>query len=500
MPKLKIEFRDEGSAEVSVYNGFNQRVINSIERSNTVDLTPGLYSIQIRRGSDISEQVINLKNEDKVVKIDPPPHYSAVPLFGTVTTHEYYAYTSQEISNKETAQQIGLDSDQEIGQLFIFIRAASSENYDGKPLGRGLSLMHARMEMTITNFDSNDIIENTNDGWLGYSVKASSGYYRLRFKDENRELPIYVFRGWQTQVFITYNKGPKSDSITILMSRMGTGFNPDEKQQLAVDLALQSLKSGSGWLPNDAMQLLLHGKFENPILGLLGGHLLLRREEMSPKPNSNRRNTIHIVLENLRMLIGDAPDVLALETRASLLFRNEVQGIAMEPPMIRLGNEALIQAAANNINLVPEDSEIARLAKYLYADSVWTSWDLTNSFEYQISMGLTSNWSLTNRKTQSLENDSADDRLLLNAMSLIKNIDPLTKVSSFNEEVETEENWVQKALSTQLSSNDKLNDEIMVKMSLDLGLPQSVVLHELKGMSIDKNIGTINLKDLDDSL
>ena len=78
----------------------------------------------------------------------------------------------------------------------------------------------------------------------------------------------------------------------MFLAREGQGFSPRDEVAAGVDLATDSLLNGTDLPPQRALNVLLTGKFENPLLGLIGAHCLLRE----PEP---RKELIHEVLDNL---------------------------------------------------------------------------------------------------------------------------------------------------------------------------------------------------------
>jgi hypothetical protein len=195
-----------------------------------------------------------------------------------------------------------------------------------------------------------------------------------------RELPLYVFNNWQTQMFVFFRKQPLFESATILMSRWSEsadrnnpdyGFDPDDRIADAIDLALRGLQSDVEVLPNRILDILIGGKFENPMLGLLGAHFLLRREKFD-------QGLLSMVLYNMNDLMPGSPDVAALAIMARTNFGLDIDfGRPVNPPMLRPALEALYDLNARRdeyADLIPPGSLIESIAPYRYIDSAYTSW------------------------------------------------------------------------------------------------------------------------------
>ncbi|WP_428266233.1 hypothetical protein [Haliangium sp.] len=383
--RLSLRLPWDGAAQMTVYDGFDRVVLGPVEEDTEAELPAGLYTVRTQRAGDVRDQIVRL-NEDRELSVTPPAHASAAPLTGAVTSHEYYTGPCVTYSQTQTAFPIvapgGLVKPN--SGLMLFVRAHDRKRYDGGPLARDLSLYGPGGAEPITRLDGNDVAVDDDTGWLAYSVLAAPGQYRLRgyHAEVWRELSIHVFERWQTQVFIRYDgpsgQGrPRLDTLTMLLSPMGAGFNPSDESVHAADLALQCLRSPIDWVPGSEMRVLLAEKFGNPMLGLLGAHLLLRRQERR-SPGERKPELIDEVLGNLRGLLGPTPDVLALQCRAARLFDRRLDQLdpIFDTPMLYDGAVAVIEAAALDERLVPEDGDLARYAPVLLSDLPWTSWEV----------------------------------------------------------------------------------------------------------------------------
>jgi len=135
-------------------------------------------------------------------------------------------------------------------------------------------------------------------------------------------------------------------------------------------MGLLGLRLGRDLVPAEVHRELLYGKFDNPMLGLIGAHLLL----MAREPN---RDTIDLVLGNLRdNLLGDVPDVRALAWRAWQRLGGDRPAPTPfdAPPMLRAGLRAVIDADAEVGGLVPADGILSWISRHQRADTAWTSW------------------------------------------------------------------------------------------------------------------------------
>jgi hypothetical protein len=251
--------------------------------------------------------------------------YTATPLANAPTSHEYYTEPSQKWSKETTSSSILGTAD---SSIFVFIRAVDQKRHDPKSnLAEGLVLLDDRGKI-VGDFSPAETRGDNKFGWLAFHALAPHGTLYLRFKsDPVREMPLHLYRGWQTQLFLMFRERPLPGSLKIFMARMGRGFEisgEEGEENEAIDLALTGLQNNQGFLSKKELDLLLYGKFRNPVLGLVGAHiLLLRRGTLDARLTLGNRKTAGIekeerrklqetldtVLGNLDQLIPGSPDV-----------------------------------------------------------------------------------------------------------------------------------------------------------------------------------------------
>ena len=131
--------------------------------------------------------------------------------------------------------------------------------------------------------------------WYGGHVELAPGFYRLRAPRPGLpglEQPLILVENWQVQVFALRTAPPSSaraarsgkpgasagtidlSNDTLFMARPGGGFDPQDPSVRLTELARQGLASGRIPVTEKDLRQVLAGKFENPMLGLFGAHLL----------------------------------------------------------------------------------------------------------------------------------------------------------------------------------------------------------------------------------
>jgi predicted flap endonuclease-1-like 5' DNA nuclease len=201
-----------------------------------------------------------------------------------------------------------------------------------------------------------------------------------------------------TQVFALerpYGPSPDDERAHLLEATiLYRGFDPDvthrhlwfrplphedqERSQRLTELARQGLMNRRDVLPYEVRDM-MWAKWENPMLGIYGAHLmLLDREPGYGVPRvEHEEDPIDwglycTVVHNLRRLLGRHPDVEALalqhEDLADYDYRFEV------PPMLRQSWALIQQATFHRPELVPAGSLASQTSDRLWGGSLWHLW------------------------------------------------------------------------------------------------------------------------------
>jgi predicted flap endonuclease-1-like 5' DNA nuclease len=368
---IEIKPASGGSAadtRITVYDGWDE-VRGEGEGRVDLQLPKGLYTVRAERAGMSWEKVI--RHETVTTKrLQEPVRVSATPMFDTSTHHEYYIGPAGSSSRQDTRPAI----DGNNGRLFIFLRAFSQENYHGENLAENLCLLDDRGQV-VSEFSLDETHRDVS-GSLGFSAPARQGTYLLQYRGEPpREMPLYVYPGLATQLFLMYQGGLRFETAKIFMPYVSQGFDPSDRDTQVVDAAVTTLQQGREFFPKDATDYLLSGKFSDPMLGLLGAHFLLKWPEL-------RENYFHLVLDNLENLIPGSPDVQALRLMAAERLGWDIPQTPFDrAPMLRPALEAVLRLSSDYPELTPEKGLLECIATRFYVDSLWTSWELAKVCE-----------------------------------------------------------------------------------------------------------------------
>lgn len=338
-------------------------VERSIGELNT-EVEQGVYKVKARLGQAIVERLIVLNHDQSVDLSDELAMGSPVPLTGTTTTHEFHAYPARDEShNVKLSAGSG-------AQVFLCSRrwtsAEPTRSADLPPSPPQLSLHRRDGEMIVDVLESGAGDRSWHDAMLSATIEVDSGPYLLRWSDEfdsTAEQTVTTIREWQTQAFLLEDARDESNrrySVSLLMSR--DGFEPDDTMTRLAEEARAALaderKVTSGFI-NES----LFAKFDSPMLGLFGAHLMLLGRDAARKEHgeTQRRDApvsfdqplFDDAVANLISLLGrDQPDVTALATQASNQLLDQLEPVTV-PPMLWRSWLLLIEASNDRPDLLP---------------------------------------------------------------------------------------------------------------------------------------------------
>ena len=357
------------NVKFTIFNGVGLEVAVSdqLDKSLSLKLPKGLYTIRSDRMGQIEDMVVR-HNKPNEYYPEQPPYYSSIPLSGAVTSYEYYTNACIKYSRELTSPPIGGGSHD--AGLFIFIRASQAERFQGDTLNSLITIKDLNGQDIIT-LDVDNSASDERDGWLAFSAKADSGPYivTLRLGDTTRDVALFLSRNWQTQIFFTYDNILLPQSMCVFLDRLGKGFSPNNKILRAVDISLIGLQNNINGLPVDVMHGVLRGQFDNPMLGLLVAHCLLRNKKTESK-------LLATLIDNLEHLIGDSPDLRAIRLlKAELLGEPFKELEFLFPPMLRAGTEAVIRHSIEDAPLFLNQGFLEKISTRIEVDTPWTMWN-----------------------------------------------------------------------------------------------------------------------------
>jgi hypothetical protein len=335
----------------------------------------GVYKVKAQLGDATTERLLVLNGDQTVDLSDELSVASPAPLKGTSKTHELHMDAAVADSSKVAA------SPGSGAWIFLCTRRWTSRNPDAADAPAPAApppLSLRRPDGTvIVDLEEDDREESAkHDPIAGTTVEVDPGSYVLGWSDDSgltAEQTVQAVREWHTQVFLLEDgeaggpDGSVRQEISVLMGR--DPFSANDPTLRVAEEARAALAQ-ERMVASEFINESLFGKFDNPMLGLFGAHLMLlgrTAAREAEKEESRRRSDVkrirapvsfdqslfdHVVA-NLRELLGaDHPDVIALATKSSDHSLDALEPVAV-PPMLWRSWVLLIEASNERPELVP---------------------------------------------------------------------------------------------------------------------------------------------------
>lgn len=378
-PLVRVEIRAADPVTEIFLIDANLQLVGQGVGVLVTDKPAGLYQVKLRAGTHTMEELIKLRDEP-FEKTYPPLEFSSpVPLPNTYKSHEFHCDNARDHSKIEHVKKGSGSS------IYVFARdwtgkrpAAGEETSAGtyENPARGLTLVDASGS-ELVDFAKQSATQLDWEPWAACNITVDPGLYILRLHAPDGsvwERTLVASPVWQTQCFLLQRdykdkKGPDLSGATVLLRELGVGFTPDSGEHRLVELARLGLVDQRPIL-SDEVEALLTQKFENPLLGIFGAHLLLMLEQKRGRPYEP--GLLQHVVEKLRYLLKEPhPDVESLAWKAGLGDENYRFGI---PPMLRRGWVLMTQASADRPEVVQEGSLVTRMYDRMLAEGPWLIW------------------------------------------------------------------------------------------------------------------------------
>jgi hypothetical protein len=384
--RLVVDAKDAQS-DILILDSRGRLVERGLGPVQAFALEDGIYRVKVVTGKEVQERPVILTGKDtKHVAFEALRFASPIPLDWTSTSHEYHMAAAAEQSRKVHVRH-GAGS-----SVFLFVRDYTPDSRrQGRTAfnpGAGLSLHAVRFddETLVADIGKQGVFDAGGDPWCACTVELDPGVYELRLALPTGEVlhqAVVASPGWQTQAFLFVRDyaAPGVSGATerradlarssILMTH-GVGFShgaPDSRSTELARVALATTRpvaepGRERRLVPDDVRNLLGQKFDNPMLGIYGGHLLLLEAEPDLA-------ALTVAVENLRNLVGPAhPDVEALALRT----RSLPQPLALaDPPMLRRSWALMVDADVERPDIIA-DALSARISTDFWLEGPWHVW------------------------------------------------------------------------------------------------------------------------------
>lgn len=345
------------------------RAIGQLEKR----LEPGVYKVKAQLGEAIAERPIVL-DRDKDVDLAPDLGIaSPVPLPQTTRSHEYHMAAAMDMSRPAPPPEAAGGA-----AISILARRWDEQGRKGHELKAAwlstVSLDRADGEGLLKLGRDQVRRDPGLDPCMAGAVDVAPGNYLLRWHDRAglaTEQAIYAASGWETEVFLLDDApggpaGTRTVRVSVLMTQ--SGFEPQDTTSQLIEEARGALADERRVASQEVCEQLF-AKFENPMLGLFGAHLMLiardaLRERRTKRAARSRTRSKpapvdfdqalydHAVAKLFDLLGPRHPDVVALATQTTEPRLDEVGSLEL-PPMLWNSWDLLITASNDLPDLVP---------------------------------------------------------------------------------------------------------------------------------------------------
>lgn len=348
-------------------------------------MLPGVYRARISGGWGVVDRLFVVEAKEKQnIELLVPQRFSSAPMPDAIGHHEYYIATFTE--RGLTRDALNGPNDDRSPHLFLYFRMRDekhAQQYFQKKgavpkLFEGLKLLD-QQGRCLTHFSDDEVHQIPDIGMARFRAKIMPGFYRLVYTDGNGKiqwLPLPVLAPsryiWDTDVTMMWDDQPLFSTMSLFTPIMRTGDYCDlcdyDMQVATLDTVIQTLAAGQRVrdLKSETVRQLLSDKFANPMMGILGMHLYLMRDNL-------KADNVKNILDNLAALAPEAPDVEALRVLAwekGLMAAPDRWRFA-DLPLVRLGAMAMQRASLSDVPIdLPPHAE--QLFLHIDTSSPWT--------------------------------------------------------------------------------------------------------------------------------
>jgi hypothetical protein len=318
-------------------------------------LPRGIYKVKTRLARSIREKVLLLDRDNPDLEsVTSVPLMTAAPLQSTKSSHEY-----QQAAAMGSPQAVDVMRG-EGAAITVMARVWTEDGHraTGMRPWSGVRVVDEKGAV-LADLEHDGRRDEQADPFAVCSLAVRPGTYFLRQILQNgqeMEQSLVVPESWSLQVFVLRLVEPGGQTlspyarVSLMMHRLGTPFSAADSTRKTMEVARVALADERAILKDDVEVMLLR-KFEDPLAGIIGGHLLLIERERDPKRDIG---LLDAVVRNLRsMLQAEHPDVECLSLQCqdkSLRCKKAPRSI----PIYQRSWKLLIEASRENPSLVPK--------------------------------------------------------------------------------------------------------------------------------------------------
>jgi hypothetical protein len=340
---------------------------------------PGLYLVRVELGNNPFEQVVRVPAAGTASVTYPagsqPLSSSAAVVHGSSSLHEYTGDYTRTLSSTKADLMLGSGAR-------LVVLASRQDPAEHSPIKfQGVRLLDG-VGKCIADLARRSPVKGPTDPNLAiaFAAEVNPGGLVLEWQEDAMSSywrqALWIPGGYVMLIFVTVppeSSVPQIASASIHLASLHDGFEPRDGFGPATEVALESLKTRRQLLSEGRLRDLLRAKFNNPMLGIYGGHMVLQHSIS----NEEKIEILTEVLDNLDSLIPGSPDVVALRLMSSRLQGSVPinRQACSWPPMIRLGYVAFRDSDWNEPGVFIQSGSLAdRIRTGLGSGGIWSKW------------------------------------------------------------------------------------------------------------------------------
>ncbi|WP_139306890.1 caspase family protein [Modestobacter sp. DSM 44400] len=368
---LEVDVPNPATTVVVVDHEF-QRVLTDTGHLAETE-APGVYKVRTLFGRDLTtaSELVVLLDADLVVAADGAALLTAAPLPGSAAPDAQHSALFTAAGAAPDPGTAGAGSAVSVmGRYSIELGDDAPTPVLPHPLG-GLRLVDPAGHVVADLVEGPPASADREAPVAVWERAVAPGTYALRqeLAHGTFEGSVVVSAGWVTQVVLRRTTGlgggwrdgrgeaagvVHPDDVALFMHRPGAPAAPDQDE--AVEGARLALVQGrdvfSGGRGGGLRRALLE-EYEDPVAGIIGGHLLLRAMAGPAGTDSGRAALFDQAVTRLRGLLGDEhPDVRALSLRCSDPALRATRPFTA-PPMFSASWQLVVAGSYDRPELVP---------------------------------------------------------------------------------------------------------------------------------------------------
>lgn len=303
-------------------------------------LPKGIYKLRVVRGGAVVERIVELSADDHVELRTAP----AVPIAPIARAAGDHAREIEALAEAAIAAGPGRRAAPAILVLVHRDGAETPDPLASLTLSRWLRMDERRRPSS--DYPHAQIGERH---WSAWAAGLQPGCHQLELGRGALRQAVMVAPGHQTRIFI---RRRRRTEVSIQLAHPGARIVYDHEGE-TVEVARRAMETERPiFVAQSLVTRMLHDKWDNPLMGVVGAHLFLAALEREQKTTAEPRtggldddvrrrapDTLHEVLRNLEKLLwrpdGELPsDLIALHLRALPFTGNHrAFGKVREPPL-----------------------------------------------------------------------------------------------------------------------------------------------------------------------